>query len=61
MAIKNNSYYESLVKDNPYITLDRGIVKVVNGVIHAPEGPGIGFEVQWAQTGAPKGLEKYLK
>ena len=61
MAIKNNTYYESLVKDNPYTTLDRGIVKVVNGDIHAPKGPGIGFEVQWAETGAPKGLEKYLK
>ena len=32
-----------------------------NGMIHAPKGPGIGYETLWAEKGAPKELAKFLK
>jgi L-alanine-DL-glutamate epimerase-like enolase superfamily enzyme len=61
MAIKNNSYYESLIKDNPYIELSNDVQVDKNGMIHAPKGPGIGYETLWAEKGAPKELAKFLK
>src|SRR5205085_11623705 len=44
MAIPNTTYYESLVMTNP-------VVREANvdeqGMVHAPEAAGIGFETQW--------------
>lgn len=57
MAIKNNTYYESLVWGNP--TTRESLVDA-NGLVHGPKDPGVGYEGQWAETGVPKGLEKYL-
>jgi L-alanine-DL-glutamate epimerase-like enolase superfamily enzyme len=42
LAIRNNTYYESLVDSNP-IVVEPGIGR--DGRIHAPESPGVGFEV----------------
>ncbi|HET8522531.1 MAG TPA: enolase C-terminal domain-like protein [Thermomicrobiales bacterium] len=42
LAIRNNSYYESLITCNP-IDVEKGIDR--EGNIHAPEGCGVGFEV----------------
>jgi len=58
MAIKNNSYYESLVFGNP-ITREPLVDK--NGMVHGPTGIGIGYENAWETSGIPKGLEKYVK
>lgn len=57
MAIKNTSYYESLVWGNP---INREAFVDEKGLIHAPQGPGVGFESLWAVNGPPKGLERYL-
>ena len=57
MAIKNTSYYESLVWGNP---ISREAFVDEKGLIHAPQGPGVGFESLWAVNGPPKGLERYL-
>ena len=46
LAIRNNSFYESLVTSNP-IDVEAGIDR--EGFIHAPDGPGIGFEIDLAQ------------
>ena len=58
MAIKNNTYYESLVFGNP---IKREPMVDKNGLVHAPKNPGVGYEGSWQETGTPKGLEKYLK
>ncbi len=57
MAIKNNTYYESLVWGNP---TSRESLVDANGLVHGPKDPGVGYEGQWAETGVPKGLEKYV-
>jgi L-alanine-DL-glutamate epimerase-like enolase superfamily enzyme len=59
MAIKNNTYYESLVKDNPFKELHGGLPKVVKGMVHATNAPGVGYELQWAEFGTPKELAKF--
>jgi L-alanine-DL-glutamate epimerase-like enolase superfamily enzyme len=58
MAIKNNTYYESLVWGNP--TTRESFVDQ-NGLVHAPTEPGIGYEKIWEESELPKGLEKYVK
>jgi L-alanine-DL-glutamate epimerase-like enolase superfamily enzyme len=58
MAIKNNTYYESLVWGNP--TTRESYVDS-NGLVHAPRGPGVGYEGQWKEFGVPVGLEKYAQ
>jgi L-alanine-DL-glutamate epimerase-like enolase superfamily enzyme len=58
MAIKNNTYYESLVFGNP---IKREPMVDKNGLVHAPKNPGVGYEGSWQESGTPKGLEKYLK
>ncbi len=57
MAIKNNTYYESLVWGNP--TTREWFVDE-NGLVHAPTDPGVGYEGQWAMNGIPAGLERFL-
>jgi L-alanine-DL-glutamate epimerase-like enolase superfamily enzyme len=57
MAIKNNTYYESLVWGNP--TTREGMVDA-QGSVHAPKGVGVGYETLWKENGAPKGLEKFV-
>ena len=42
LAIRNNSYYESLITSNP-IDVEPSIDR--DGSIHAPELPGVGFDV----------------
>jgi L-alanine-DL-glutamate epimerase-like enolase superfamily enzyme len=58
MAIKNTTYYESLIWGNP---MKREALVDAQGNVHAPKGPGVGYETQWAESGVPKGLEKYVK
>jgi L-alanine-DL-glutamate epimerase-like enolase superfamily enzyme len=58
MAIKNTTYYESLVWGNP-IKLESLLDS--NGNVHGPKGPGVGYETLWAESGVPAGLEKFLK
>lgn len=58
MAIKNNTYYESLVWGNP--TTRESYVDA-NGLVHGPKDPGVGYEGQWQVSGIPAGLEKYVK
>ena len=58
MAIKNNTYYESLIWGNP---CKRGVLVEKNGHVLAPTLPGVGYEGQWAQEGVPAGLEKYTR
>lgn len=53
MAIRNNSYYESIIMTNPVIREPRVDAQ---GLIHAPTGPGVGWEGLWEQSGRPKGL-----
>lgn len=57
MAIKNNSYYESLIWGNP---ITRESLVDSNGLVHAPKGHGVGFESIWAESGVPEGLKKYV-
>jgi len=58
MAIKNNTYYESLVWGNP---IKREALVDANGLVHGPTDPGVGYEGLWANSGVPHGLEKYAK
>jgi L-alanine-DL-glutamate epimerase-like enolase superfamily enzyme len=58
MAIKNNTYYESLVWGNP--TTREAFVDS-QGLVHAPTHPGVGYEGQWAIKGTPLGLERFVK
>ena len=58
MAIKNNTYYESLVFENP---IKREAMVDQNGLVHAPKDPGVGrYEGLWANSGVPLGLEKFV-
>jgi L-alanine-DL-glutamate epimerase-like enolase superfamily enzyme len=57
MAIKNTSYYESLVWGNP---ISRESFVDANGMIHGPTAPGVGYESVWAETGVPVGLERFI-
>ena len=54
MAIPNTTYYESLVMTNPVV---REAAVDEHGLIHAPAGPGIGYEAEydtssWSSEGA---------
>jgi L-alanine-DL-glutamate epimerase-like enolase superfamily enzyme len=44
MAISNTTYYESLIRANPAM---REPVVDAQGLVHAPDLPGIGFEGEW--------------
>ncbi|MDB5074500.1 MAG: racemase [Chloroflexi bacterium] len=44
MAIPNTTYYESLVRTNPVV---RAPEIDAQGLVHAPTGPGIGWEATW--------------
>ena len=44
MSIRNNTYYESLVTTNPVVREPR---VNANGLVHAPEGHGVGYELGW--------------
>jgi L-alanine-DL-glutamate epimerase-like enolase superfamily enzyme len=44
MAIPNTTFYESLVRTNPVV---RAPEIDANGMIHAPTGPGMGWEATW--------------
>lgn len=50
MAIPNTTYYESLVTSNPVC---RAPEVDPNGFVHAPSGPGMGYEEAWAVDGPP--------
>ena len=58
MAIKNNTYYESLITSStvvrPAEVDDRGMVK-------GPQAPGVGFETQWKANGVPPGLASFTE
>ncbi len=45
MSIRNNTYYESLIKTNKVVREAR-VDK--NGLVHAPDGHGVGYEQIWA-------------
>src|SRR5438270_10506702 len=47
MAIPNTTYYESLVRTNPVV---RAPEIDAQGLVHAPPGPGIGWEATWDRT-----------
>jgi L-alanine-DL-glutamate epimerase-like enolase superfamily enzyme len=53
MAIRNNTYYESLLLANP---VQRDACVDERGLVHAPTGPGIGYEQVWDVTGRPAGV-----
>lgn len=57
MAIKNNTYYESLVWGNP---VARESLVDKNGLVHGPRDPGVGYEGLWQESGIPHGLEKFM-
>lgn len=54
MAIPNTTYYESLVDSNP---VRRSPEVDAEGMVHATNGPGIGYEEAWAVDGPPAVLE----
>lgn len=58
MAIKNNTYYESLVWGNP---ISRESLVDANGLVHGPKDPGVGYEGRWADSGIPRGIEKFVE
>jgi len=45
MVIPNTTYYESLVLTNP---VEREPLVDADGLVHAPIGPGIGYEQEWS-------------
>jgi L-alanine-DL-glutamate epimerase-like enolase superfamily enzyme len=53
MAIRNNSYYESLVLTKP---AQREWCVDAGGMVRAPTTPGIGWEALWDELGRPAGL-----
>ncbi|WP_327153367.1 enolase C-terminal domain-like protein [Streptomyces tubercidicus] len=57
MAIPNTTYYEYLVDSNP---VRRTAEVDEKGLVHAPTGPGMGYEDLWAATGAPAALKTVL-
>jgi L-alanine-DL-glutamate epimerase-like enolase superfamily enzyme len=50
MSIPNNTYYESLVYSNPVVRAPEvdGL-----GMVHAPTGPGLGYEQAWQSDEPP--------
>ena len=50
MAIPNTTFYESLVDSNP---VRRAPEVDANGLVHAPQGPGIGHEEVWGADAPP--------
>jgi L-alanine-DL-glutamate epimerase-like enolase superfamily enzyme len=44
MSVRNNTYYESLVKTNPVVREAR---VDSSGLVHAPLGHGVGYELEW--------------
>jgi L-alanine-DL-glutamate epimerase-like enolase superfamily enzyme len=48
MAIPNTSFYESLVTSNP-IRHDPALDEAAT--LHAPTGPGMGYEAEWQRSG----------
>ena len=53
MAIRNNSYYESLILTKP---AQRERFVDAHGNVHAPTAPGIGWEQDWDEHGRPAGV-----
>ena len=53
MAIRNNTYYESLIQTNP---VTRESCVDAAGLVHAPQTPGIGWEELWSRTTRPPGV-----
>jgi len=56
-AIRNNSYYESMVLTNP-INVEKGVQ--ADGYIRAPSGPGIGFAVDVEMLRRGHGVAEYF-
>jgi L-alanine-DL-glutamate epimerase-like enolase superfamily enzyme len=52
MSIPNTTYYESLVDSNP---VRRAPEVDATGMVHAPTGPGLGYEQDW-QSDTPPGV-----
>jgi len=50
MAIRNNTYYESIIDSNPVRRPDEVDDR---GMVQAPLAIGVGFEQEWAVGGAP--------
>ncbi|MGV8882934.1 MAG: enolase C-terminal domain-like protein [Rhodoglobus sp.] len=48
MSVPNNTYYECLVDDDP---IGPALEVDENGDVHAPVGPGMGYEAEWETTG----------
>ncbi|MFF2493982.1 enolase C-terminal domain-like protein [Agromyces sp. NPDC058064] len=56
MSIPNTTYYEALVDSNPIV---RPREVGPDGLVRAPEGPGIGYEAVWEADGWPVGLAQF--
>jgi hypothetical protein len=50
MSLPNNTYYESLVYSNPVVRADE---VDASGLVHAPMGPGLGYEQVWESDAPP--------
>ena len=46
-AIRNCEYFEYFVPEENYQLPMKGLLPIENGVITAPEGPGVGVELDW--------------
>lgn len=57
MSVRSNTYYEALVDQNPVV---RPPEVDSNGFVHAPTGPGLGYEEHWAGQGEPVALRHLL-
>lgn len=57
MSIPNTTYYESIVTSNP---VRRENCVDENGLVHAPQTPGIGFERSWDEEGMPSEMRDFL-
>jgi L-alanine-DL-glutamate epimerase-like enolase superfamily enzyme len=53
MAISNTTYYEALVDSNPVV---RPPDVDAQGLVHAPNAPGVGHEELWEGSGTPPEL-----
>lgn len=53
MAIRNTTYYESLVTSNPIVREER---VDSSGNVVAPNDPGVGWEGEWERSGRPEGV-----
>lgn len=58
MAIPNTTYYEALIDRNPAV---RPLEVGADGLVRAPDGPGMGYESVWAETGVPHGLASLVR